>query len=346
MQLPGVVDMVGPRPDGALVAAAGGRLFTIGADGVATPFGSYAVEAGTQGSIAMSPGLDVAAGPTCRFEAGDVFALDGTTPSFGIARISVDGRSARFVDLPGVERLTGITFDTTGRFANKLLATGRRAGRTVVFAIDCRGRVATLTDAAPVIEGGMAVAPPLFGEHGGDLIGVDGISGDVIFVRFDGTSGVLVASGLPAGTQTGVRAVGFMPPDFLQRGGTAYLVDRGSSGTGSLWRLGGDVLKGIGVDNNDLVVSSEAGGRTMVVRCRISCRLLPLGGAPDARVDGHITVVVGAPLVRPFGGTDLNGTIAFVVTTGVALAGGFILFFVHRRRAPSGEPRLRDGGGR
>jgi len=332
--LPGVVDLAGPRPDGALVAAAAGRLFTVTPEGKTSPFSTYATDAATQGGIAMSPGLDVAAGPTCRFEAGDVFALDATTAPLGVSQVAVDGRSARFVDLPDVDAVGGIAFDTTGRFGNKLLVAGRRGDHAAVLSVDCRGRVATLTDRAPSMEGGMAVAPQLFGDHGGDLIGVDGTSGDVSFVRFDGTSGVLVASELPAGADVGVKAVGFIPPDYLQRGGTAYLVDRGSAGPGSLWRLGEDVLKGIGVDNNDLVVSAEAGGQTMVVRCRLSCRLLPLGGAPGARVDGHITVAVGPPLVQPFRGTDPKGTLTFVVTTGVAVAGGFILFFVHRRRAP------------
>lgn len=336
--LPGVVDLVGPRPDGTLVAAAAGRLFTVTPDGNVAPFSTYVTDAATQGSIAISPGLDVAAGPTCRFEAGDVFALDAATSPLGVSQVAVDGRSARFVDLPDAEALTGIAFDTTGRFGNKLLVTGRRGDRSVVFSVDCRGRVVTLTDSAPRMAGGMAVAPQLFGDHGGDLIGVDAVSGDVIFVRFDGTSGVLVASELPAGADVGVSAMGFMPADYLQRGGIAYLVDRGSAGPGALWRLGEDVLRGIGVDNNDLVVAAEAGGQTMVVRCRLSCRLLPLGAAPGAQVTGHITVVVGPPVVQPFKGTDLKGTLTFVVTTGVAVAGGFILFFVHRRRAPGFDP--------
>jgi len=337
--LPGVVDLAGPRPDGALVAAAAGRLYTVMPDGKTSPFSAYATDAATQGGVAMSPGLDVAAGPTCRFEAGDVFALDATTSPLGVSQVTVDGRSVRFIDLPDVEALTGITFDTTGRFGNKLLVAGRRGDHTAVLSVDCRGRVVTLTDSAPRMAGGLAVSPPLFGDHGGDLIGVDAVSGDVIFVRFDGTSGVLVASELPAGPDVGVSAVGFIPPDYLQRGGVAYLVDRGAGGPGSLWRLGEDVLKGIGVDNNDLVVSAEAGGQTMVVRCRLSCRLLPLGGAPGARVTGHITVVVGPPLVGPFRGTDPKGTLTFVITTGVAVAGGLILFFVHRRRSPGAATR-------
>jgi len=364
--LPGVVDVVGPRPDGALVAAAGGRLFTVGPDGTAAPFSAYSTEPGPEGYIAMSPGLDVAAGPTCRFEAGDVFVLEPATAPLGVMQVTVDGRSAgRFVDLPGVEALTGIAFDTTGRFGNKLLVAGRRQNRTTLFSVDCRGRVTVLTDSAPAIGGGMAVAPQMFGEHGGDLIGVDQNSGDVVFVRYDGTNGVLVASGLPVGGEVGVKALGFVPPEFLQRGATAYMADRrtpgpptvpnggspptvpngGSpptvpNGGDGLWRLTDRVLRDVGIDNNDLLVASQAGGRTVVVRCRATCRVLPLGqAAPDARVEGHITVVLGPPQQKPFAPYDPKGTVAFAVTTGVLVAGGFVLFFIHRERRPrSAQP--------
>lgn len=340
--LAGVVDVVGPRPDGSLVAAAGGRLFTVGPDGATSPFSTYSTDPGPESYIAMSPGLDVAAGPTCRFEAGDVFALELATPPLGIVQVTVDGRSARFVDLVQVESLTGIAFDTTGRFGSKLLVAGRRQKATVVFAVDCRGRVSTLTDSAPPMEGGMAVAPPMFGEHGGDLIGVDETSGDVVFVRFDGTSGVLAASGLPAGGDIGVESLGFIPPDFLQRGGTAYVADRRSpgaptEGTDGIWRLTEETLRGVGIDNNDLVVSTEGGGRTVVVRCRMTCRVLPLGQAPGAHLEGHITIALGPPQSKPFAGSDPLGTLTFAITTGVIVGGGFVLFLLHRRKSP-GSP--------
>jgi hypothetical protein len=176
--LAGVVDVVGPRPDGMLVAAAAGRLHLVDPDDGATiGFGSYAAE----GHIAMAPGLDVA-GAGCRFEAGEIYALDAR----GISRVSLDGTPARFVEPPAVDRLTGIAFDGTGRFGNQLLVAGRKANRTVLFSIDCRGRLKTLTEDAPPMEGGMEVAPQMFGNHGGDLIGADQASGDVIFIRYDG----------------------------------------------------------------------------------------------------------------------------------------------------------------
>ena len=338
VSLPGVVDVVGPRPDGSLVAAAAGKLYLVGQDGVTSPFGSYATDPAPESYIAMSPGLDVPAGPTCRFESGDVFALELGAMPFGVVRVTVDGRSARFVDLPAVDTLTGIAFDVTGRFGNKLLVAGRRQNRTVLFAVDCHGRVTTLTDSAPPIEGGMAVAPQLFGDHGGDLIGVDEYSGDVVFVRYDGTSGVLIASGLPAGADVGVESVGFVPAEFVNRGGTAYMADRMSAGaptagTDTIWRLRRDELTKVGVDDNDLLVSTEGGGRTIIVRCRVSCRILQLGQAPGAHAEGHITVVLGPPL-PPWGGYLSTGTIMFGISTLVLVVGGFALFFVHRGRSP------------
>jgi hypothetical protein len=334
-----VVDVVGPRADGALVAAAAGKLFTVAPDGTTSPFSTYSTDPGPESYIAMSPGLDVPAGPTCRFEAGDVFALELAAAPFGIVQVTADGRSARFVDLPQVDSLNGIAFDTTGRFGNKLLVAGHRDGKTVLFAVDCRGKIVTLTDSAPPIEGGMAMAPQTFGAHGGDLIGVDENSGDVIFIRYDGTSGVLIASGLPAGGDTGVEAMGFVPTDFINRGGTAYVADRRSpgaptEGTDSIWRLSKDVLTRVGIDDNDLLVSSEAGGRTIIVRCRVTCRILQLGDAPNAHIEGHITVVLGPPLA-PWGGYLRTGSIMFGISTLVLIVGGFALFFVHRKRAPN-----------
>jgi len=339
--LPGVVDVVGPRADGTLVAGAAGRLFTVAPDGTTSPLGAYSTDPGPESYLAMSPGLDVAAGPRCRFEAGDVFALElGSSPP-GVVGVTADGRPSRFVDLPQAESLGGIAFDTTGRFGNKLLVAGRRQGRTALFAVDCRGRVTTLTDSAPPIEGGMAVAPQLFGDHGGDLIGVDENSGDVVFIRYDGTSGVLIASGLATGGDVGVESLGFIPTDFIHRGGTAYVADRRSPGApteggDTIWRLGRDALGRVGIDDNDLLVATEGGGRTIIVRCRATCRILPLGQAPGAHVEGHITVVLD-PAPPPWGGYLRTGSVMFGISTLVLVGGGITLYLVHRKRAPGAQ---------
>lgn len=340
MALPDVVDVVGPRPDGRLVAAAAGRLFLVGEDGHTAPFGSYATDPAAESYIAMAPGLDVT-GAGCRFDAGQVYALELGSPQ-GITRVTVDGHPSRFVDTPPVDVLTGVAFDGTGRFGHQLLVAGRRGDRTVVFSIDCQGRLRTLTDSAPLMEGGMAVAPQLFGDHGGDLIGVDENSGNVVFVRYDGTSGILVKPDLPTGPDVGVESVGFLPPGFIGRGGTAYVADRRSpgspsEGTDAIWRITADGFSHVGIDENDLMVSTEANGLTRVVRCRTTCRVLPLGEATGAHVEGHITVALGpAPPAPPKAGG--LGTLWFAISTGVIVVGGFVLFFLHNRkvREPAG----------
>ena len=334
VSLPGVADVVGPRPDGKLVAAAAGGLHLVDPQtGTTTPFGSYSRDPRSASYIAMAPGLDVA-GAGCRFEAGEVYALEAG-PSQAVGRVTVDGRASRFVETPRVELLTGIAFDATGRFGNQLLVAGRRNDRTVLFSIDCRGRLKTLTDTAPRMAGGMEVAPQLFGQHGGDLIGADEISGDVIFIRFDGTSGVLVNPGLPAGPGVGAGSVGFTPPGFIGRGGTAYVADRRSpgsptEGTDAIWRVTADRFSQVAIDENDLIVVTGT-GRSAVVRCRTTCRTFPFGDAAGAHIEGHVTVVLGPPPPEvPRAGAQ--GTAIFAIVTAVIVAGGFMLYFVHNRR--------------
>jgi hypothetical protein len=336
LPLPGVVDVVGPRPDGALVAAAAGRLFLVHPDGrPPAPFGSYATDPGPETYIAMSPGLDVT-GSGCRFEAGDVYALElSAGQPQGIVRVTVEGQASRFVETPRVDLLTGIAFDATGRFGYQLLVAGRRGDRTTLFSIDCRGRLSTLTDSAPLIEGGMEVAPQLFGEHGGDLIAADENSGNVIFIRFDGTSGVLIKPDLPAGPDIGVESVGFTPPGFIGRGGTAYVADRRSpgaptEGTDAIWRVTSERFSQVAIDENDLIAVTEA-GRSVVIRCRATCRTFPFGDAPNAHIEGHVTVVLG-PAPPPLPRAGGMGTAVFSVLTALIVGGGFILFFVHNRR--------------
>ena len=336
VSLPGVVDIVGPRPDGMLVAAAAGGLHLVDPDsGKVTPFGSYATDPGPESYIAMAQGFEVV-GSGCRFEAGEVYAFEFGPGPARIVRVTLEGRAERFVEPPVVDLLTGIAFDNTGRFGFQLLVAGRRGDRTVLFSIDCRGRLKTLTDSAPLMEGGMEVAPQLFGNHGGDLIGADENTGDLIFIRFDGTSGVLINPGLPFGPDIGVESVGFTPPGFIGRGGTAYVADRKSpgsptEGTDSIWRVTADRFSQVRIDENDLIVTTEGGGKTAVVRCRDSCRTFPFGDAENAHIEGHITVVLGpAPPDIPRAGS--LGVGVLLAVTLVIVGGGITLFLVHNRR--------------
>jgi hypothetical protein len=323
--VPGIVDLVGPRADGALVAAAGDRLVLVREDGSTAPFTSLTGDVSPLTHIAMAPGLDVP-GSGCRFGAGEVYAIQSAPQA--VVSVPADGQPFRLVEPPPTDRLTGIAFDATGRFGNQLLVAGRKGDRTVLFSIDCRGRLRTLTESAPPMAGGMAVAPQMFGNHGGDLIGADEVSGDLVFIRYDGTSGILINPGLPAGRDAGPASVGFLPPGFIGRAGTAYVADRGA---GAVWRLTEDRFSQVGIDENDLMVATEANGLTRVIRCRATCRVFPLGGAPGARFQGHITVVLGpAPPPLPRAG-DL-GTLIFVISTGVIVAGGVVLFLLHNRK--------------
>ncbi len=326
VSLPGVADVVGPRPDGKLVAAAAGRLHLVDpATGTTAPFGSDSTDPQARSYIAMAAGRDVA-GSGCRFEAGEVYALELATPPQAVMRVTLDGAVARFVETPPVDALTGIAFDIEGRFGNQLLVAGRKAGRTVLYSIDCRGRLETLTEDAPPMEGGMEVAPQMFGGHGGDLLGADEITGDVIFIRYDGTSGVLIRPDLPAGPGTGIGSVGFTPPSFIGRGGTAYV-----AGTDALWRVTAEEFSQVRIDENDLIVTTHAGGKTAVVRCRATCRTFPFGDAAGTRVQGHVTVVLGPePPEIPRPGS--MGVAVLAVVTAVLIGGGFILYFVHNRR--------------
>ena len=160
LSLPGVVDVVGPGPTATLVAAAAGQLHLVDPDGWPTaPFGSYATDPARR---AISPWRPASTSPAagCRFEAGEIYALELGTPPQAIVRVTVDGQASRFVETPPVDLLTGIAFDATGRFGNQLLVAGRRGNRTVLFSIDCRGRLQDPDRERPADRGRHGGRPP------------------------------------------------------------------------------------------------------------------------------------------------------------------------------------------
>lgn len=336
LPLPGVIDVAGPRADGSLVAAAGRLYYLISLDGTTTPVGPPSSAPAALTAIALSPGLGVAAAG-CVFSPGEIFALEANASPPGVLRLSPGGDASRFADLPQLESLTGIGFDSTGRFDNRLLVAGRRGERTIVLALDCRGRTSAITEDGPHLDGGIAVAPQRFGDYGGDLIGVDEHTGEVVFVRADATSGVVVSTGLAIAPDVGARSLGFVPEGFNRRGGSAYVADSADGrssppGSGSLRRLSSEALAPIGIDDNDLLVAGGAGGQTAVVRCREGCRVLALGRAPDGVLRGRIAMVLDrpAPPVKP--PANPAGSRVFVVVTGVLILGGYVLFLRHRSK--------------
>jgi hypothetical protein len=300
--IPGVVDVAGPRSDGAIVvAAADGLLRVDPVSGRAEPFAAgltgYRGPGSGEPYIALSPGLPVASGG-CRFERDDVFALQ-LKPAGGVLRIDAAGEAREFASVDGVESLNGIAFDGTGRFGNRLLVTGPSHGLTVVAAIDCTGQVTHITDAAPVLEGGLAVAPSGFGAFEGDLIAPDELSGNIYAISPDGSSTTLVHSGLPTGGDIGVEGVGFVPPGF-SLGGAAYFADRSvpgnpHPGTDSLLRIDSRRLVQAGVREGDLLAASEGGAALIAVRCQPDCVVTRVSSGDGAHGEGHVLVLAAAP---------------------------------------------------
>src|SRR5207237_5046066 len=143
----------------------------------------------------------------CSFAPGEVYQLRlGGSP--GVIRVDVRGSAHPFAEVSGIDSLNGIAFDTSGRFSHRLLVTGPHRGATTVAAIDCLGRTQLVTDSAPTLEGGLAVAPSTFGAFAGDLIAPDELSGNLLAIRPDGTAAVVARSGLPTGGDIGVEGLG------------------------------------------------------------------------------------------------------------------------------------------
>src|ERR1700682_3346008 len=275
--LSGVFDLAGPRGDGQLVAAAAGRLFLTTRDGTITPFadgsGGYHAASGPESYIALSPGLHVSAA-SCDFARDDLFVLRPSNP-LGITRVDPSGHATNFADITGVDTLNGIVFDTVGRFDHRLLVTGPHNQHSTILAIDCKGGIVPITDAAPSLEGGLAVAPSGFGTHAGELVAPDENSGVMLAISATGHSSVIVASGIPHGGDIGVESAAFVPPGF-SAGGAAYVADRATAnnphpGTDTILRLTASDLTQAGVREGDLLVAAEGGGVMIDVRCATTC---------------------------------------------------------------------------
>jgi hypothetical protein len=162
-----------------------------------------------------------------------------------------------------------------------------------VYALDCAGTVSVIASHAPAVEGGIAVAPTSFGGFGGDLIAPDENSGQIWAISPDGKASVVARSGLPSGPDIGVESAGFVPAGFTN-GWAAYVADRGSPGNphpgdDSILQLSTTVLANAGVRPGDLVVASEGGGATVLIRCAPTCSARHIvDGPPAAHIEGHV----------------------------------------------------------
>jgi hypothetical protein len=292
VRLPGVVDLAGPRGDGSFLVAAAGRLFILGPDGRLSPFargaGGYLTAMGTEPYLALAGG-DAARGTRCSFGNGTAFALE-PGPRPGVIMIGPQGRARRFASLPPGRFLSGIAFDSTGRFGHRLLVTAGSGGRTTVFGIGCDGRLSIVAAAAPAVEGGITVAPATFGRFGGDLIAADETSGRVYAVDPAGRVITLARPALPAGGDIGVESAGFVPP----RAAAAYLADRFSAGNkhpgdNAILALSAGQLARAGIRAGDLLIATEGGATTIDIRCTATCTVRDVAAGPAiAHPEGHI----------------------------------------------------------
>jgi hypothetical protein len=353
--VPGVFDVAGPRSDGNLVVAGTGQLFLVDPVGNLTPFArgpqGYADDPGSEAYITVSPGSEVTGVP-CNFAPDDVYVLRLHAP-LGITRIDSQGHASAFATIGGVQALNGIAFDTTGRFGYRLLVSGPMNGKTVIAAIDCTGAVQRITETAPTVEGGLAVAPSGFGSFSGDLIAPDELSGNIYAIAPDGTSALLAESGLPAGGDTGVEGVAFVPTGFA-RGGAAYYADRATPGnphpgSDSLLRLSSATLTGAGVHEGDLLAVTEGGATMISVSCQAGCQVLNVvSAASPSHGEGHLAFTlnalpspisspIAAPMPKPVASTGAPIPIGALLALAVAvlLGAAVAVALVRRTRGPS-----------
>lgn len=309
--VPGVFDLGGPRSDQTLMVAGSAALYTLDTAGTLTPFargiGGYREDPGTEAYLAVSPGLHVDAA-ACDFKKDDTFVLRLHTP-FGITRVDATGQASGSFANVEMPTLNGIAFDAAGSFGHRLLATGPLNGKTELVAVDCKSGVEVITKSAPVVEGGLAVAPMTFGAFGGALIAPDELSGVIWAIDPDGTSRQVVSSGLPKGQDIGVESVAFVPPGF-SRGGFVYFSDRGTPGSphpgaDHILRLASADLVAAGVQDGDLLSATEGGGSMIDVRCDTACHVTTVVGMPTGvHGEGHLVftldkVAFSSPSAKP-----------------------------------------------
>ena len=195
--------------------------------------------------------------------------------------------------------LNGLAFDTVGKFGQRLLAVSDAQDNAALTAIECYGKATRIQPQCPRWRGGKAVAPISFGASGGMLVGPDEFDGKIYAIDQNGQSRVVIDSTLPFGQDIGVESAGFVPPGFIGTGGRAYVADRATGnnvhpGTDTLLRLSAAALKDAGVQDGDLLVVTEGGGRTVDVRCNPTCTVREIGHAtPGAHIEGHVIFLPG-----------------------------------------------------
>jgi hypothetical protein len=200
-----------------------------------------------------------------------------------------------FASLAARGLIDGIAFDETGRFGYRLLVTVEHGATTTVVAIDCRGRVQTITGHAPKVEGGIVVAPMTFGRFAGDLIASDENTGRIYAISPTGASALVAQSGLPHGGDTGVESEAFLPA----RGAFhALLADRLTPGNrhpgdNAVLEVSSAALFAAGARPGDLLDATEGGAKTVAVHCTAGgCVVRHVADGPAvAHPEGHIGII-------------------------------------------------------
>jgi hypothetical protein len=291
-----VLDLAQPAADGMVLVAADRRLVSLSASGAVQPFargaGRYASPGGEEPYIALSGGRSTP-GSACPFPQDTLYVLRLRNGP-GVTAVDARGAARPFASLPSRGLENGIALDTTGRFGYRLLVTATSGSRTIVYALDCRGSISTITARAPKVEGGIVVAPASFGRFAGDLIAPDENSGRIYAISPDGRSALLARSGLARGGDLGVESAGFVPRGFASSW-SALVADRRTPGNphpgdDAVLRIGGSSLLVAGVREGDLLVATEGGAETDAIRCgSSSCQVRHVADGPTgAHLEGHI----------------------------------------------------------
>ncbi len=286
------LDLAGPRRDGSLVLAAAGKLWLLRA-GAVTPFASaYQSPGGEEPYIA----LPAVGHRGCSFGSNTVYALR-LANGHGVVAISPSGGVRTFATLSAHGLIDGIAFDETGRFGYRLLVTVEHGATSTVVAIDCHGRVSTISGHAPKVEGGIRVAPSTFGRFAGDLVASDENSGRIYAIAPNGRSALVAVSGLPHGGDTGVESEAYLPAHGRFQ---ALLADRGTPGNAHpgddvVLRVSSAALFAAGARPGDLLVATEGGAKTVAVHCTATrCTVRHVADGPRiAHPEGHIAIVRG-----------------------------------------------------
>ncbi len=288
------LDVAGPLRDGSFVVAAAGHLMRLVHSGPAFLIGRYAPGYISPGGEEPYVTVPARGHRGCSYGPDTVYALR-LTRGRGVTAISRKGGVARFARITAAGLIDGIAFDETGRFGYRLLVTVEHGATTTVLAIDCHGRVTTITGRAPKVEGGIAVAPSTFGRFAGDLIASDENSGRIYAISPSGAGALVAVSGLPHGGDTGVESEAFLPARGRFQ---ALLADRLTPGNAHpgdnvLLQVSSAALFAAGARPGDLLDATEGGAKTVAVHCGQSgCTVRHVADGPAiAHPEGHIAIV-------------------------------------------------------